>query len=76
MSNFLDDLKLVMLCAGILLFVGVAMVGGACTVQYAKCVGFGRATGANVRYDWGCYVEVNGEWVSKDYAYELRKKEK
>jgi hypothetical protein len=48
------------------------------TMDYYQCQGFSNATGRSVRYSWGCYVEVQGEYVPKEYVYgkahELRHK--
>lgn len=46
--------------------------------SYIDCRSFGQVTGHNVRYAWGCYVEVDGKFVPREYVYgsahELRHK--
>lgn len=48
--------------------------------DYLDCKGFSNGTGIETRWWWGCYANVEGQWVPKDYAFgkahELRLKEK
>jgi len=55
-----------------------AVIGGFVGIDYLGCRGFGEATGRNVQYAFGCYVEINGQYVPREYVYgaahELRHK--
>jgi hypothetical protein len=39
------------------------------SVDYLDCSGFERGTGIKTRWSFGCYAEVNGKWVPKQYAF-------
>lgn len=67
------------------IFGGLAVLAGLFTVfiaawDYTDCKGFNKGTGIETRWWWGCYANVEGQWVPKDYAFgkvnELRLKEK
>jgi hypothetical protein len=63
----------IILVGGMVFFV-VLFMG----IDYATCKGFGAATETSVRYSFGCYVEVDGKFVPREYVYgnahELRHK--
>jgi hypothetical protein len=65
----------------IVIIIGIAtlVVGGMTTISYLQCYGLHRATGIEVRYDFGCYAKVDNRWVPSQYvfgtAHELRIKE-
>lgn len=45
-------------------FFGLA-IGIATTIEYVDCNAYGRATNQAVKFDWGCYVEVENKWYPK-----------
>ncbi len=75
MSDFWEIwAPLLLVCAGMPIVFVVAFVG----VNYLDCRGFQSGTGIPTKWEWGCYAQVDGRWVPKDYAFgdahELRHK--
>ncbi len=76
MIDFLEGfLGLVM----VLVVFGLGVFSFAVGVDYLGCRGFGNGTGYQVKYEWGCYANVNGRWVPSKFVFgeanELRIKE-
>ncbi len=82
MRDFCDEvmipiLLIVALSAGV--FGGIALfIAG---WDYLDCQGFGKSTGIETRWWWGCYAKADGEWMPKSYVYggtptEIRLKDK
>lgn len=53
---------------GILAVTGL-FVGLVASVDYLDCRGFERGTGVETRWTWGCYAQVDGQWVPKKYVF-------
>jgi hypothetical protein len=73
-----EDVTFALSLGGFIVAVAAVLIGGALGASYLDCRGFGKTTGIETQWNWGCYAKVNGEWVPKDYvfgdAHELRGK--
>lgn len=77
MSDFLEFFAII---GSVIAFAIVTIIGLIAGTDYLDCRGFEQGTGIHTKWAWGCYAEVNGKWIPKDYAFgdvhELRIKEK
>jgi len=69
MNDFYEDVivpfLLIALVAACIFFIIAVSVG----IDYLDCRGFQKGTGIETRYEWGCYANVDGRWVPKEYAF-------
>ena len=82
MRDFYEDVMIPLffisaMCVGIFGGIGAIVVGW----DYLDCQGFGKSTGIETRWWWGCYAKADGEWMPKNYVYggtptEIRLKDK
>ncbi len=82
MRDFIDDVAIPLfviaaLCGAVFVGIGAIVVGW----DYLDCKGFGKSTGIETRWWWGCYAKADGEWMPKSYVYgdrvnEIRLKDK
>lgn len=66
MDDFLGPLVF-MIALMLLVFLGI--FGIVTTIEYVDCLGFESGTGIKTKWAWGCYAEVDGKWVPKQYAF-------
>lgn len=45
------------------------MFGIAYVMDSLSCAGFQKGTGYETRYNLGCYANVDGKWVPKEYVF-------
>jgi hypothetical protein len=69
MDDFIDLLKylsvFLLFVISIFAFIGVLTI----SISYASCKGFESGTGIETKWKFGCYANVDGNWIPADYVF-------
>ena len=69
MDDFFEDIKFLsvflIFVFSIFAFIGVLAI----SISYASCKGFESGTGIETKWKFGCYANVNGEWLPAEYVF-------
>ena len=69
MDDFFEDLRFLsvflLFIFGVVVFIGGLVV----SVNYASCKGFESGTGIETKWKFGCYANVDGNWLPAEYVF-------
>ena len=69
MDDFFEDIRFLFVFL-LFIFGVVLLIGGlVVSVNYASCKGFESGTGIETKWKFGCYANVNGEWLPAEYVF-------
>lgn len=60
-----DFIGFVVICIIALVAIFSFIIGFGTTLEYIDCNSYGRATEQQVKFDWGCYVYADNQWLPK-----------
>ena len=69
MDDFIDAVKFFFVFGFFVILIFAIFIIGGFALSSAQCKGFEEGTGIETKWKFGCYANVNGNWLPAEYVF-------